>query len=277
MIDWPAKPAAGTLDYQFDWTDKLAVGETITAYSITLVGGGSYVANRVGALITVFLSGGSAGTVIRITNQITTSVGRIDEETAIVPIGGGPIDLATAKQHLKIDLTVTDDDAIIESYLMAAVAMIEDSTGRLLTPRVVKYSGPGFCGSSFDGRYRSRTLRLPRLPVQQIVSFGYDDTSGVDTVFTGYRFGDMARGELLPTAGTSWPITGYSPAAVRISYLAGYNPEDLPRPLIQAVLLTLGHFYANREAVTLGNHNLPTVLPLAVDRLIDFYRAPGIG
>ena len=281
MIDWPAKQPNETLDYQFDWTNKLAVGETIASHTITLSGGGSQTSTRVGSLITVILSGGSAGTVVRVTNQITTSAGRIEEVTAVVPIGGGPIDLAAAKAHLRVDLSVSDDDALIDAYLQAAVAMIEDATGRLLTPRIVKYSTSCFAGAGRHQGYefttaRSGVIRLPRLPVQQVISIGYDDTAGVDTAFTGYRLGDITKGEVLPAAGTSWPITGYSPSAVRITYLAGYNPEELPRPLLQAVMLTLGHFYANREAVTIGNHNLPTVLPLAVDALIQPYRSIGM-
>ena len=44
---------------------------------------------------------------------------------------------------------------------------------------------------------------------------------------------------------------------------------DIPRPLIQAMLLLCGHFYANREAVSFGT---PHEVPLAYSYLLDLFR-----
>nr|DAW46443.1 MAG TPA: Head Tail Connector Protein [Caudoviricetes sp.] len=49
------------------------------------------------------------------------------------------------------------------------------------------------------------------------------------------------------------------------------GPEQmlLTKDVEQAILLLVGHWYANREAVVVGN--APTAVPLAVDRLL-WYR-----
>ncbi len=46
--------------------------------------------------------------------------------------------------------------------------------------------------------------------------------------------------------------------------------DPLPAPVHQAALLLIGHWYENREAVTVGFGG--RVLPMAVDRLIAPYR-----
>jgi hypothetical protein len=63
---------------------------------------------------------------------------------------------------------------------------------------------------------------------------------------------------------------------VRISYVAGYEPAELPPELTQAAILLFGHFNANREAVIASERAAAVELPLGVEMLIAPYRAPGI-
>jgi hypothetical protein len=76
-----------TLDYCIDWHDWLTDGDTITTATATDTTGSTEPAIVVGATthddtsVTVWLSGGVAGQLARITCRITTSQGRTDERT----------------------------------------------------------------------------------------------------------------------------------------------------------------------------------------------------
>ena len=66
----------------------------------------------------------------------------------------------------------------------------------------------------------------------------------------------------------SLPMTGAAP--VSVTFTAGYGgAEDVPRSIRQAILLMVGHWYSNREAVTDG---ALTAMPLSVDALITPHR-----
>jgi hypothetical protein len=78
------KDPAATLDYQLDWTDWLGA-DTISASVWTLASptGGLTAAapSFTGKIARVWLSGGTAGQTVRVTNQITSALGRIDERS----------------------------------------------------------------------------------------------------------------------------------------------------------------------------------------------------
>lgn len=84
MDTWPAKDPEEVLDYQFDWTDRLVTGETISTSDFIRASGDVTLGAEsfVGAFTTVWLSGGTVGTVNVITNRITTSQGRTYDQSA---------------------------------------------------------------------------------------------------------------------------------------------------------------------------------------------------
>ncbi len=92
MESWPAKDPDEILDYQFDWTDRLE-SETI-ATSQWIVGAGTVVIltnpphdpSIVGAITTVWLSGGTLNENCEITNRITTSAQRTRDYSAKIKI-----------------------------------------------------------------------------------------------------------------------------------------------------------------------------------------------
>lgn len=84
MNAWPPKDPDEVLDYQFDWTARLAPSETI-ATSAMFRDSGSVVMNSNGVLspiTVVWLSGGTVGEVCVITNRIVTNQGRTYDESA---------------------------------------------------------------------------------------------------------------------------------------------------------------------------------------------------
>ena len=57
--------------------------------------------------------------------------------------------------------------------------------------------------------------------------------------------------------------------------IAGYGAAAaVPAAIKQAMLLLIGHWFANREAVNVGN--IVTAMPLAVEALIAPYRRVGV-
>ena len=70
---------------------------------------------------------------------------------------------------------------------------------------------------------------------------------------------------------SSWPGTCCRHDAVRITVVAGYGVADsVPEPIKQIILFIVGHWFANREAVVIGQ--TPAEFPLGVSDLLVNYR-----
>lgn len=263
MIDWPVKAPAAVADYAIDWSSRLAVGETLTGHTVTVTGATKDSDARTGNIVTVWLSGGVEGTLAKIVVRVTTSGGRTFEEMALLPIGGGPIDLARAKAHLRVDFD--NEDALIAAYLAAAVGAVEKQTGRVLSPRALTQRFTGF-------PQRHERLTLWHDPVTAIVSVTYVDSNGAEIALdpAAYRSIEGEPWSLLPPLGGGFPATDYRPDAVRVRYMAGYAAGDCPPELQAAALMMLGHLYANRESVVTGT--IATELPLGVKALCAPFR-----
>ena len=83
----PAKDPDEVLDYQLDWTARLD-GDTISSSSAVLEEGDATIDSQsyVSAVHTVWLSGGTAGTVTIVTLRIVTAGGRTMDESIKVKI-----------------------------------------------------------------------------------------------------------------------------------------------------------------------------------------------
>ena len=77
------KDPNASLDYRIDWSDWLGT-DTIAASTWTVFPAGGLTLGSASAATktaTTFLSGGTAGQVVRVTNRITTALGRIDNRS----------------------------------------------------------------------------------------------------------------------------------------------------------------------------------------------------
>ncbi len=90
MSSWPLpKDPDEELDYQFDWSARLEIGETISVSNFTTNDGAVITISRFsisGGLTTFWATGGVSGSVVQITNRITTSAGRVYDKTATLRI-----------------------------------------------------------------------------------------------------------------------------------------------------------------------------------------------
>ncbi len=94
-----------------------------------------------------------------------------------------------------------------------------------------------------------------------------DPAEAEQTLSTGIY--DLADGSLQLRASSAWPSIAATAEAVRVQYDSGF--DDIPLACKQAVLLLVGHWFANREAVTVGN--IVSNVPLTVEALLSPFRS----
>lgn len=176
---------------------------------------------------------------------------------------GFPVSLEEAKKHLHAE-EFTDDDVYIEALIAAATGNIDGpagSLGRALLTQTLEWRGDefGYCD-----------IRLAFPPIAEVLSVKYDDADGAEQEVSDddYRLvGQPGMPRVALAYGASWPTVRSQSEAVRIQYTAGYgDAEDVPAPIKQAILLMVGHWYANREAVVVGA--IVSELPLAARALL---------
>ena len=177
--------------------------------------------------------------------------------------GVEPITLAEAKAHLRVEHDA--EDSLIAMLIAAARQSAEQRLGRALIHQTWELILDAFpCAE----------IKLPKPPVASITSIVYLDANGDEQTLAGTAYtldADLLPGWVLPAYGTEWPATLDSANALRVRFVAGYGADGsaVPAPIRQWMLITLGTFYANREAVVGGTlAELPTRF---VDGLLDPY------
>jgi uncharacterized phiE125 gp8 family phage protein len=175
-----------------------------------------------------------------------------------------PVSLALARAQCSIVEGDTTWDALLNAYIPAARAFVEERTGRILLQRSVEQSFPCF------GRY----LELNYRPVVDVTEIAYFDTAGEPQTQASYvETPGRYPYRLYPALNDWWPSVQPN-AGVTVTYTAGYDAGEVPEALVQAMLLLIGHWFANREAVAIGVTAVP--VPMAVEALCEPYMAPGV-
>lgn len=163
----------------------------------------------------------------------------------------GPLTIQQLRRQCEVvpDLIDSDgqayheDDTLLIDYQEAAVAAAEAFTGLAIAPG--EFMG---YADSLPGRY----VELPIAPLDSVVSFvlGYG-TDAVDLTDADYTV-DVT--ELLPRIypATSWPSFTKERNGVQVRVIAGYglstDSPDCPADILQAIRLTVGVWYKDREA-----------------------------
>lgn len=154
-----------------------------------------------------------------------------------------PVTLEEAKLHLRVD--GVEEDSLISALIFATWEFCENFTGRSLAVQTFELvTGP------FLIKYGS--IKLPMPPLVEVLFFKYLNEQNEEVTLEEnsgfYVVKDMEPALLCPNPETGWPEDcALRPDAVRIRFKAGY--ADLPKSIRQAMLLLIGHFYENREAV----------------------------
>lgn len=177
------------------------------------------------------------------------------------------VSLSDAKRHVRVD--GDDEDALIGGLVNAAVAHLDGYSGvlgRALTTQTWTQDFSAF----------SDTMRLPVGNLLSVTSIAYyDSTNAQQTLASSVYDGlsDTLGPYITRKPDQAWPSTYTRPDAVRVTWSAGYGPlaSDVPIPIKQAILLLVGHWYANREAVVAAPGIVAVELPVAVDALLSPY------
>ena len=184
-----------------------------------------------------------------------------------VPPASEPVTLTEAKLHCGVDHDEHDD--LIEGLISAATEHLDGYTGILGRALVTQTWRQDF------GGFGSK-LRLPVAPVASVSGVTYrDGENEQQTLSTSIYtlFVDAAGPFVALQPDQDWPGAYARPDAVSVTFVAGVAADDVPRPIKQSILLMVGHWYANREAVGPGDLK---ELPMAVDGLLRPYRRVGV-
>lgn len=144
---------------------------------------------------------------------------------------------------------------------MAARQHVENVTGRKLVTQTWRWTVDALAGE----------MTIPLSPVQSVSSVTYTDEAG-DTQTLSSSLYDLDlttnKPRIRPAPGEAWPDQQNSLGGAAITVVCGYGvPAAVPTTIKQAMLLLIGHFFENRQAVMAGG-GVPMALPMGVDALL---------
>lgn len=185
----------------------------------------------------------------------------------VTPPAEMPVTLAEAKDHLRV-LTGAED-GLITGLVAAATQHLEGRSGILGRALVTQTWDMRL--DCFPRRVGGR-IELPMPPLQSVTWIKYIDGNGDEVELPTSEYVVDAQhmiGRVRPAYGLQWPTALDDEGAVRIRFVAGYGgAAAVPVPIKQAILLLVGHWWINREAV--GQAGGPHAL--AVEALTSPFR-----
>lgn len=190
------------------------------------------------------------------------------EETTVP---GAALPVEEFKAHLRLGSGfsgATVQDAVLESFLRAAIAAIEARTGKVLITRDFSVSVDQWRGGD--------SQVLPVAPARAVASVEIEDASGTAVVAdpAGYRLVEDTHVPKLRATGACLPAIPPGGRA-KVTFSAGYGADwgALPADLGQAVMLLAAHYYEYRDETALGQG----CMPFGVTSLIERYRVMRAG
>jgi hypothetical protein len=205
----------------------------------------------------------------------------------ITPPASEPVDLWTAKTHLRVDYS--DQDAEITALIKTARTICEmyqhkayiNQTWQLTLDRFPDGRPP----SSLYGLYSHPPVAyqdfkdhiiIPISPLQTVNSINYylvDNTQVTMTAGTQYFVDTQTEpGQICLPYMVPWPLVILRPNnGVIINFTAGYGlgGSNVPPEVISAMLLLISHLYEHREATA---DKVLSELPFGVQSLLDMDR-----
>jgi len=179
--------------------------------------------------------------------------------TVVTPAGSLPVSRAEAKRHLGIADGETEFDTLVDELLAAAIATVEEYTGRLLGSQTWKLVLDDF----------SDAIELPRGPVSSVSWVKYFDTAGVEQTLAPsvYTVDLVSEPQwVVLNSDESWPDLLDAVNVVSVQFVAG----DMPPALALAVKMLVAQWFQHRGASNVGN--ITSELPFHFRMLVDAYR-----
>jgi uncharacterized phiE125 gp8 family phage protein len=191
----------------------------------------------------------------------------------VTPASAEPVSVDEARQQCKVDPTLDGnspptyshpDDDLIQTLITAAREHVENFTNTTCTDATYEYRCAGFGGC----------IMLPRGPVDSVTSVKYlDENEQEQTLAEAVWYLD--DNPWAPSIGLRknqvWPVTYRRADAVRVVFSGGFNsPSTVPKALVLAMKLMIGHWYRNRENAVVGT--IITEIPMGAQILMMPHR-----
>lgn len=192
----------------------------------------------------------------------------LNEETT-VPDAALPVE--EFKAHLRLGSGFGNDtvqDAVLVSFLRAAIAAVEARTGKVLIERDFTLSIGALAAAD--------AVVLPVAPVVAVSGVSLVNRTGAETdvAADAYWLERDAHRPRVRSVAHSLP-TIPAAGAMYISFAAGFGMawSDIPADLAQAVMLLAAHYYEFRNETTLSEG----CMPFGVTSLIERYKPIRLG
>lgn len=151
--------------------------------------------------------------------------------------------LTTSEAKAQLRATHTSEDSLIDAYVRAATADIEDMMGMAFTS--------GTWTAYLDEFPDDDTIVIPRAPLASVALISYRDSAGsLQTVSSGdyHVVAGERPGRIVLAAGKSWPSTRDPWGDVQIVVTLGFGDASVvPEICKQAIRLRLTRYFENRE------------------------------
>jgi len=181
----------------------------------------------------------------------------------ITPASTYPVSLTETKSHLKVDTSA--DDTYITSIIKAATQLSEEYTNRFFIDTVIEQTCSDFA--------QLQTLFKSKVSAVAHVKY-YDSDNSLQTLSATVYDTQLnyEPSQIQLADDQSFPSFTTRNDAVVARYTVGYGSaeSDVPEIIKQAILLTIGNFYQNRNSVVIGR--IATELPMNVKWLLNTYK-----
>lgn len=178
----------------------------------------------------------------------------------VTPAAADPVSVDEARDHCR--LTTDDEDEQLAAWIKAATELGQKRTNKQFITATWKLTLDAF---------PAWEICLRRSPVQSVTSIVYVDDAGSSQTLSAslYRLVSTVDPPIIePAYNQSWPATRQQAGAVEVTFVAGFGAASaVPARVKQAILLMVGHWYQNREAIIVGTISSET--PFAADMLFE--------
>lgn len=196
----------------------------------------------------------------------------MDKKKLILAAAKYPISLDELKAHLRIELDITAEDALLNSIIKAATEQAQGLTGRALITQTWEYYIDQW---PFGGQ-----INLPLPPLQSITHIKYTDSNGTESTFdaASYSVDNISYvGRVVLNSGYSWPSVDLNNTnPIKITLIAGFgdNETDVPQTINQAILLLAANLYEYRDMFITGT--IISDVPYSAAALLAQHDAKGL-
>ena len=161
--------------------------------------------------------------------------------------------LQEVRSHLNV--SSTQDDALILAYIRSAMSALEERTCRAFMHQTRVLRMDSFSDSGYVRGRRIYPARTPLVSASSTQAVQYYDSAGTLTTMPSSDYVWSTGGGFIAEAyNATWPTVYSQPESVVITYVAGHSSvsSGVPENVKLAAKQLVAHWYRNREAVLTG-------------------------